>query len=76
MNQDGFSGGSGGEGEPKSVNDLSHRIIKKIGTIDPNEFKSSDIKEIDLHSVKKQRSEKWYVNTDNNTGRLRISRNL
>ena len=42
--------------------------------IDPNDFKSSDIEEIELQSNKKQKSEKWSVNTDSNTGNMRIYR--
>lgn len=61
-------------GESKPVKDLSHRIIMKIGMIDPNDFKSSNIEEIELQSNKKQKTEKWSVNTDSNTGNMRIYR--
>ena len=57
--------------EPKPVGDLSHRIVKKIGEIDPQSFDTNNKKEIDLRSWKKQKSEKWQVYLDSNTGHLR-----
>ena len=57
--------------EPKPVGDLSHRTLKKIGEIDPRSFEPNDKKEMDLQSWKKQKSEKWQVYLDSNTGHLR-----
>lgn len=57
--------------EPKPVGDLSHRVLKKIGEIDPQSCDSTNKKEIDLHSWKKQKPEKWQVYLDGNTGHLR-----
>jgi hypothetical protein len=60
--------------EPKPVGDLSHRVLKKIGEIDPHLCERNNKKEIDLHSWKKQSSEKWQVYMDSNTGHLRQSK--
>ncbi len=57
--------------EPKPVGDLSHRTLKKIGEIDPQSCDPNTKKEMDLHSWKKQKSEKWQVYLDSNTGHLR-----
>lgn len=61
--------------KPQSAKDLSHRTLKKMGIIDPSLCEPNSTKEIELHSNKKQRSEKWYVNVDSSTGSLRISKN-
>ncbi len=57
--------------EPKPVGDLSHRTLKKIGEIDPQVCDPNNKMEIDLRSWKKQKSEKWQVYLDGNTGHLR-----
>ena len=55
----------------KPVDDLNNRSIKKIGEIDPKTFESNNEKEIEIRSLKKQKSEKWHVALDTNTGHLR-----
>jgi hypothetical protein len=56
----------------KPVDDLHNRSLKKIGEIDPKLFKSNnEEKEIEIKSWKKQKSEKWHVYLDTNTGHLR-----
>ena len=56
----------------KPVDDLHNRSLKKIGEIDPKIFESNnEEKEIEIRSVKKQKSEKWHVYLDTNTGHLR-----
>jgi hypothetical protein len=57
--------------EPKPVRDLSNRILKKIGEIDPKLLESNNVKEIEVRSVKKQKSEIWQISLDNNSGHLR-----
>ena len=57
--------------EPKPVEDLSHRTLKKIGEIDPQSCDQNNKTEMDLRSWKKQKSEKWQVYLDSNTGHLR-----
>jgi|GEM_PF-1364980 len=57
--------------EPKPVRDLSNRTLKKIGEIDPKLLESNNVKEIEVRSVKKQKSEIWQIYLDNNTGHLR-----
>ena len=56
----------------KTVDDLHNRSLKKIGEIDPKLFESNnEEKEIEIRSFKKQKSDKWYVYIDTNTGHLR-----
>lgn len=57
--------------EPKPVRDLSNRTLKKIGEIEPKSLESNNVKEIEIRSVKKQKSEIWHIYLDNNTGHLR-----
>lgn len=57
--------------EPKPVGDRSHRTLKKIGEIDPQLCEPNNKKEIELHSWKRQKSEKWQIYMDSNTGHLR-----
>ncbi len=57
--------------EPRPVGDLTHRTLRKIGEIDPQSFEPNNKKEMDLRSWKKQKSEKWQVYLDSNTGHLR-----
>jgi hypothetical protein len=61
--------------KPQSAKDLSHRILKKMGIIDPSLCEPNNPKEIEFQSNKKQRSEKWYVSVDSSNGSLRISKN-
>ena len=56
----------------KPVDGLHNRSLKKIGEIDPKIFKSNnEEKEIEIKSFKKQKSDKWHVYLDSNTGHLR-----
>ena len=55
----------------KPVDDLHNRSLKKIGELDLKTFESNKEKEIEIKSEKKQKSEKWYVYLDTNTGHLR-----
>ena len=57
--------------EPKPVRDLSNRTLKKIGETDPKLLESNNVKEIEVRSFKKQKSDKWHVYLDTNTGHLR-----
>lgn len=57
--------------EPKPVRDLSNRTLKKIDEIDPKLLESNNVKEIEVRSVKKQKSEIWQISLDNNSGHLR-----
>ena len=57
--------------EPKPVVDLSHRVLKKIGEVDPQSCDPNNKKDIDFHSWKKQKSERWQIYLDSNTGHLR-----
>jgi hypothetical protein len=61
--------------KPNSAKDLSHRTLKKMGIVDPSLCEPNSSKEIELHSNKKQRSEKWYVSIDSSNDNLRISKN-
>ena len=60
---------------PSPAKDLSHRTLKKMGIVDPSLCEPNNSKEMEFHSNKKQRSEKWYVNVDSSNGNLRFSRN-
>jgi hypothetical protein len=55
----------------KPVDDLSNRLLKKIGELDPKTLESNKEKEIEITSSKKQKVEKWHIFLDNNTGHLR-----
>ena len=57
--------------EPKPVEDLSNRTLKKIGELDPKIFEPNKVKEIEIKSWKKQKPEQWHVYLDINTGHLR-----
>jgi hypothetical protein len=57
--------------KPKPVGDHSHRTLKKIGEIDPQLTEPNNKKEIEFHSWKRQKSEKWQIYMDSNTGHLR-----
>lgn len=58
--------------KPNPVDDLSHRVLKRIGVVDPRLCESNNAKEIEIMSWKKQRSEKWKAYLDSNTNHLRI----
>jgi hypothetical protein len=56
----------------KPVDDLHNRSIKKIGELDPKTFESNkEEQEIEIKSEKKQKTEKWHIYLDTNTGHLR-----
>jgi hypothetical protein len=57
--------------EPKPVDDLSNRILKKIDEIDPKLLESNNEKEIEIKSWRKQKSETWQIYHENNIGHLR-----
>ncbi len=61
--------------EPKVLDEVSHRILKKIGEIDPHSCESNKEKEIEIWSWKRKQSEKWHAWLDRNTGHLRKSKN-
>jgi hypothetical protein len=57
--------------EPKPVEDLSNRTLKKIGELDPKIFEPNKVKEIEIKSWKKQKPEQWHIYLDIDTGHLR-----
>jgi hypothetical protein len=48
--------------------------LKEICIIDPRLFVSTKVKDIEIWSWKRKRSEKWFVFLDSNTGHLKKSK--
>jgi hypothetical protein len=60
--------------EPKTAGELSHRTLKEICIIDPRLFVSTKIKDTEVWSWKRKKSEKWFVFLDSDTGHLKNSK--
>jgi hypothetical protein len=58
----------------RTPEELSHRKLKEICIIDPRLFVSTKVKDIEIWSWKRKRSEKWFVFLDSNTGHLKKSK--
>ena len=56
----------------KPVDDLHNRSLRKIGELNTKTFESNNKEqEIEIKSEKKQKTEKWHIYVDSNTGHLR-----
>jgi hypothetical protein len=58
----------------KTPEELSNRKLKEIFIIDPRLFVSTKVKDIEVWSWKRKRSEKWFIFLDSNTGHLKKSK--
>ncbi|MER5175911.1 MAG: hypothetical protein ABJB76_10520 [Candidatus Nitrosocosmicus sp.] len=60
--------------ESYTPEELSHRTLKEICIIDPRLFVSTKVKDTEVWSWKRKKSEKWFVFLDSNTGHLKQSK--
>lgn len=60
--------------ESHTPEELSHRTLKEICIIDPRLFVSTKVKDTEVWSWKRKKSEKWFVFLDSNTGHLKQSK--
>jgi hypothetical protein len=58
----------------RSPQELSNRKLKEICIIDPRLFVSTKVKDIEIWSWKRKRSEKWFIFLDSSTGHLKKSK--
>lgn len=55
------------------IKNPSKRILKRIIVIDPKSFVTYKVKDTEAWSWNRKKSEKWFINYDDNTNHLRVS---
>ncbi len=60
--------------KPQTSKELSEKTLKEICIIDPKLFVSTKVKDTEVWSWKRKKSEKWFVFLDSKTGHLKKSK--
>ena len=59
--------------EIHQIKNPSKRTLKSIIVIDPKSFVTYKVKDTEAWSWNRKKSEKWFINYDDNTNHLRVS---